>query len=276
MGVLDKEGVLLLARIAEQSEQYDDMIDILKPYFQERPHSELSMEERNLLQVAYKNAVGLRRIAWRAAKKANTTGKFSNFKENIVAYMKRLEDECVDICKDLLLLITKHLYPKAKQEGNTEAMVYFLKLQGDYYRYVAEVSDGERHEKGVERCLKCYNEGIELAEHLQPCDPTRLSLQLNFSIFCYEWIEEQEQALEMANQAIEEAEEHMDDIDKSKQSESQTILQFLKENVSQWKQKMKETGDNSKRNLFSQNDSEAQFIEQEPLSEDEDDDDEGY
>ena len=27
-------------------------------------------------------------------------------------------------------------------------------------------SDGERHEKGIERCLKCYNEGIELAEHL--------------------------------------------------------------------------------------------------------------
>lgn len=79
----------------------------------------------------------------------------------------------------------------------------------------------------------------------------------------------------MANQAIEEAEEHMDEIEKSKQSESQTILQFLKENVSQWKQKLKETGDNSKRNLFSQNDSEAQFIEQEPLSED-DDDDEDY
>lgn len=68
----------------------------------------------------------------------------------------------------------------------------------------------------------------------------------------------------------------MDEIEKSKQSESQTILQFLKENVSQWKQKLKETGDNSKRNLFSQNDSEAQFIEQEPLSEDDDDDEEEY
>ena len=55
----------------------------------------------------------------------------------------------------------------------------------------------------------------------------------------------------MANQAIEEAEEHMEDIEKSKQSESQTILQFLKENVNQWKQKLKDTGENSKRNLFS-------------------------
>ena len=77
----------------------------------------------------------------------------------------------------------------------------------------------------------------------------------------------------MATQAIEEAEENMGEIDRSKQSESQTIKQFLKENVTQWKQKMKDTGDNSKRNLFSQNDSDAQFIEQEPLSDEDDDDD---
>jgi hypothetical protein len=194
LGALDKDSVLLLARIAEQSEQYDDMIDILKPYFEGKTQeeSELSLEERNLLQVAYKNAVGLRRIAWRATRKAGKTSKFNNFKDNIGTYQKRLENECVDICKDLLGLITKHLYPKAKKAGSTESMVYYMKLQGDYYRYVAEVSEGERHEKGVERCLKCYNEGIELAEHLPPGDPTRLSLQLNFSIFCYEWIDEQD------------------------------------------------------------------------------------
>lgn len=78
----------------------------------------------------------------------------------------------------------------------------------------------------------------------------------------------------MATQAIEEAEENMGEIERSKQSESQTIKQFLKENVTQWKQKMKDTtGENSKRNLFSQNDSDAQFIEQEPLSDEDDDDD---
>lgn len=187
--------------------------------------------------------------------------------------MTRLENECVDLCKDLLNLVSKCLMPRAKKAGNTEALVYYLKLQGDYFRYVAEVSTGDRHEKGVERCLKCYNEGIEQAEEMQPGEPTRLSLQLNFSIFCYESLKEQEQALEMANQAIEEAEENMGEIERSKQSEAQTILQFLKENVTQWHQKMKDnTGENSKRNLFSQNDSEAQFIEQELLSDDEADD----
>ena len=105
--------------------------------------------------------MGLRRIAWRAAKKANGTAKFSPYHEHIGEYLTRLENECVEICKDLLNLITKHLMPRAKRTQNIEAIVYFLKLQGDYFRYVAEVSEGDRHEKGVERCLKCYNEGIE-------------------------------------------------------------------------------------------------------------------
>jgi len=53
------------------------MIDILKPYFELKDSSdEVTIEERNLLSVAYKNAVGLRRIAWRAAKKALKTTKF--------------------------------------------------------------------------------------------------------------------------------------------------------------------------------------------------------
>jgi hypothetical protein len=42
------------------------MIDILKPYF-EKKDSDLNTEERNILCLAYKNAVGMRRIAWRAA-----------------------------------------------------------------------------------------------------------------------------------------------------------------------------------------------------------------
>jgi 14-3-3 protein len=127
---------------------------------------EMSTEERNLLSVAFKNAVGLRRIAWRAAQKGLKTQKFAPFKPNMENYVRQLEEECVNLCKDLLSLITKYLYPNAKKAKNTELMVYFLKMQGDYYRYVAEVSTGDRHEKGVERCLKCYNEGIELAEEL--------------------------------------------------------------------------------------------------------------
>ena len=73
-----RDDVMLIARIAEQSDQFDDMIEVLKPYFIANTQSEedVGHEERNLLSVAYKNAVGMRRIAWRAVKKASKTNKF--------------------------------------------------------------------------------------------------------------------------------------------------------------------------------------------------------
>jgi len=51
------------AKLAEQAERYDEMAN----YMQEvgNSNAELSVEERNLLSVAYKNAVGSRRAAWR-------------------------------------------------------------------------------------------------------------------------------------------------------------------------------------------------------------------
>jgi len=51
------------------------MIEVLKPFFIANSSSDedVGHEERNLLSVAYKNAVGMRRIAWRAVKKASKT-----------------------------------------------------------------------------------------------------------------------------------------------------------------------------------------------------------
>lgn len=68
--------------------------------------------------------------------------------------------------------------------------------------------------------------------------------------------------MEIAKQGLAEAENDIENIDKVKASESQFILQFLRENLTSWKNKNKKVS-NSKRNLFSQQDSEAQFINQE-------------
>lgn len=100
---------------------------------------------------------------------------------------------------------------------------------------MAEVSEGERNQKATERALLNYNDGIGLAEHLEPAEPTRLALQLNYSIICFENLDLKEQALDIANQAFEEAVEHIKSLDRGKRSEAQTILQFLKENITSWK-----------------------------------------
>ena len=59
---LSREDNIYMARIAEQTERFEDMINYMKVTVT----SELNSEERNLLSVAYKNTVGTRRTAWRA------------------------------------------------------------------------------------------------------------------------------------------------------------------------------------------------------------------
>jgi 14-3-3 protein beta/theta/zeta len=133
------------------------MIDLLRPHFEQR-NQDLSTEERNVLCVAYKNAVGMRRIAWRAAKATSKITKYSKiYEREITAYIKKLEEEVVNMCKEMLNLINKFLIPRAKRAQSYDGEVFYLKLQGDYFRYVAEVGDGERLEKATERALNSYN-----------------------------------------------------------------------------------------------------------------------
>ncbi len=76
-------------------------------------------------------------------------------------YVKKLEEELVNLCKDMLNLITKHLLPKSKRNAtSSDSEVFYLKLQGDYFRYVAEVGEGERLEKATERALDSYNKAV--------------------------------------------------------------------------------------------------------------------
>ena len=95
----------MVAKVAEQSEQYDDMIALLKPYIESK-QDDLDFEERNILSVAYKNAVGMRRIAWRAVSKAGSISKYQKrYSSEMSQYQSKLEEECVDLCKDFLTLI---------------------------------------------------------------------------------------------------------------------------------------------------------------------------
>jgi len=59
----EREDNVYLAKLAEQAERYDEMVDAMKKVA--ALNVELTVEERNLLSVAYKNVIGARRAAWR-------------------------------------------------------------------------------------------------------------------------------------------------------------------------------------------------------------------
>ncbi len=64
-GPVDREEAVYMAKLAEQAERYDEMVEEMKKVAQMVHDQELSVEERNLLSVAYKNVIGARRASWR-------------------------------------------------------------------------------------------------------------------------------------------------------------------------------------------------------------------
>merc|ERR1712216_1011314 len=77
---------------------------------------ELSVEERNLLSVAYKNAVGSRRAAWRIITSVEQKEKTKGNADNAAyakEYCKKVENELHDICGKILKLLDDNLITKA-------------------------------------------------------------------------------------------------------------------------------------------------------------------
>jgi 14-3-3 protein epsilon len=59
----DEENIFM-ARVAEQAERFEDMVEYLKPVLDSKG-SGLSGDERNLLSVAFKSLISSKRTAWR-------------------------------------------------------------------------------------------------------------------------------------------------------------------------------------------------------------------
>lgn len=89
---------------------------------------DLTVEERNLLSVAYKNVIGARRASWRILssieQKEEMKGGESKL-ELIKNYRLQVEKELREICNDILEVLEKHLIPAA---ANGESKVFYYKM----------------------------------------------------------------------------------------------------------------------------------------------------
>merc|ERR1719476_1307489 len=110
---------------------------------------ELTVEERNLLSVAYKNAVGSRRAAWRIITSVEQKEKTKGNEESAKwakEYCTKVEKELQGICDTILGLLDGNLIGKA---STGESKVFYQKMKADYYRYIAEFTDGDAKAKAA-------------------------------------------------------------------------------------------------------------------------------
>ena len=140
------EDSVYLAKLAEQAERYEGTVpsDASKP---RKGHcidvpaemvenmknvasadQELSVEERNLLSVAYKNVIGARRASWRIVTSIEQKEESKGNEQQVTLikeYRQKIEAELAKICEDILEVLDKHLIPSA-QSG--ESKVFYHKM----------------------------------------------------------------------------------------------------------------------------------------------------
>merc|ERR1712004_652686 len=84
--------------------------------------------------------------------------------------------------------------------------VFYLKMKGDYYRYLAEVAVADAKAAVVDDSQKAYQDAFEISKgQMQPTHPIRLGLALNFSVFYYEILNSPDKACQLAKQAFDDA-----------------------------------------------------------------------
>ncbi|KAJ9551463.1 hypothetical protein OSB04_015508 [Centaurea solstitialis] len=200
----ERENFIYVAKLAEQAERYD---------------------ERNLLSVGYKNVVGSRRASWRILssieQKEESRGNEVNVKR-IKEYRQKVETELSDICSDIMIVIDEHLIPSSSAGEST---VFYYKMKGDYYRYLAEFKFGMiRKRQPISRLRLIKSRSISNSPH-----PVRFGFELL-------------SGLPPAKQAFDEAISELDSLSEESYKDSTLIMQLLRDNLTLWTSDIPEDG----------------------------------
>jgi len=233
-----------MAKLAEQAERYDDMVKFMTDLT--KKNQILTDEQRNLLSVAFKNVVGARRSAWRiisSMEQRSTDKNDAQQAELAKKYREEIEAELETRCEEVLKLIDDSLLKTVDNgERPDEAKVFYLKMKGDYYRYLVEVKDNNNPVRAelAEKSKEAYGSATTAAESLTNTHPIKLGLALNYSVFHYEIMTDGGKACELAKKAFDDAIAELDSLKEDSYKDSTLIMQLLRDNLTLW------TSENSK------------------------------
>jgi len=228
-----REDQVYMAKLAEQAERYDEMVAFMKEVA--KLGVELTVEERNLLSVAYKNVIGARRASWRIVSSIEQKEENKGNEGQVIkikTYRQKIEAELGDVCSDILLVLDEHLIPAAEAG---ESKVFYYKMKGDYHRYLAEFAMGDKRKDAAGFAHDAYKAATDIAQtELAPTHPIRLGLALNFSVFYYEILNSPDRACHLAKQAFDDAIAELDTLSEESYKDSTLIMQLLRDNLTLW------------------------------------------
>ena len=225
------EENIFLARVAEQAERFDDMVSYLQAVLKIKG-SDVTSDERNLISVAFKNLISSKRAACRTIAAIEQNPKYTKYSTALTGYKSQIEQQLIADCQRVIDIIADNVL--AKDCPNAEAKAFFVKMVGDYYRYISENAKDAQLEEVKQKALTYYQQAnnIELAA----CNPIKLGLALNFSVFHYEVMKNHAEACNLADSALQEALDKIDELEEDDFRDAKSIIELLKENLTLWRE----------------------------------------
>jgi len=227
---------IFLARVAEQAERFEDMVDFLEEVLVVKG-GEVNPDERNLLSVAFKNLISSKRAACRTISAIEQNPKYSKFNGALLNYKSQIESKLQTDCQKIINIINTRVLSGGCSD---EAKAFFVKMVGDYYRYIAESAKDALLEDVKNKAKAAYEQANNI--DLPACNPIKLGLALNFSVFNYEVLKDHSKACELADNALQSALDKIDELEEDDFRDAKSIIELLKENLTLWKEE--EEGDN--------------------------------
>ena len=135
------EEQIFLARVAEQSEMFEDMVNFLKNGIELKNGEDFTVDERNLFSVGFKNLIGGNRGALRTIGAIEQNPKYQKFAAGLKDYKTKIENGLYEQC---MLIVSTVKDGCLKLAADDESKAFFYKMVGDYYRYVAESANESR------------------------------------------------------------------------------------------------------------------------------------
>lgn len=100
--------------------------------------------------------IGSLRAAWRIVSSIEQKEEGRKNEDHVVLvkdYRSKVESELTDVCASILKLLDSNLIPSS---SSGESKVFYLKMKGDYHRYLAEFKIGEERKSAAEDTMLAY------------------------------------------------------------------------------------------------------------------------
>ncbi|KAI6697246.1 hypothetical protein NL676_017365 [Syzygium grande] len=140
---------------------------------------------------------------------------------------KKVESELSSICSDIMVVLDEHVIPSA---SDSESKVFYYKMKGDYYRYLAEFKTGDQKKEVAEQSMKVYEMATSIAESDLPLYTSHPP-----------W------ACHIAKQAFDDAIAELDNLNEESYKDSTLIMQLLRDNLTLWTSDITEEGEDAQR-----------------------------